>query len=679
MSKKNHGVVPNEDAMTNDDGDNSSASSFSSSSSQDEEQQDKNDDGTGDGDFRWSVMADENCMTVSERSGMMTSLHRWAEEEEDGQDDDDLYTKEDFVSDDSVSPQESQPSIQSTTTAIKKKKEKKAPSSSKKSSSKSTSTSNKSTSKTKKNKKKSSKSSSNSKQIQKPFTIDSEYDVEALDELMEKPKAFKRKKKNANQEVNQASEEEVEAPVTESPMKSPGSLVNSPSYMKKSIGSKIRMSLANLGSFRTATTSPTKQSLKYDETPTASPTNLPIAPVPVLDDITVSPKNETKNVDGKKLKQAIVPKIRAVAVMLGRLNAQKEFLAAFDEESEEEEENKSQDQSKKKGVVPKSPKKQPEQQKNLDILLKELKLYEKSLEEERKDMAEERNSIQLERQSFDQLLHAEMNKNFELEAKIESIVEETNGTSNSPQVAALKEQIENLRTENEVLKQRNTRHEGTIQSLMGRKQNQSYRGGLASQSLLGDSFVVGELPDDEYGSSEFWNTMDNDDDDNDARASQFSSTASIAKVQGELLQLRSSLNRKSSALEDQAKEIVILKAELKALGEQKGVEKMKGYIENLELEKKYFVEEIRRLKKELQKASSTTTQESTSKSFNESTSNPSGGWFGFGGSGKRKSAMKNPSYPGILNPVSQLPPQESRKDAKEAPVPKKRWSKMLDF
>jgi hypothetical protein len=577
--------------------------------------------------FRWSVKA--------ERSTGTTPLERVAAEEDGSNDDDDIYINE------------------SSTGTSKKTKKKDSVKSSKSKASKGNSS------------KKDKKKSKSRKHESKPFRVETEYEVEESEKTNEKLEKVKHKhKKREGKGKRKPSEKSIDdnllgdLPDARS-TGSPRSALAGPGFLNNSIGSKIRMSLAHKDKFGHSPGS-SKSSLSL----AALPQTLPAVPPLNTSNPSQTDDNSTNvnTVDGRALKQKIVPKIRTFAVMLGLLNSQREFDAAFKEDSGEEEDKNNLKQNDKKRQ--KHPQKSPKEEQRVDRKLKEL-------EKERKGITKERNAIQLERESFEQLLDTEMSKNFDLESKIQALEEELNNVLSPHQVTQLKEQSEMLRTENKVLKQHNARHEATISSLHGQKasreknhshlysSNHSSTAGSvtevrppnndASESLLGD--VVHELHDDD--DSDFLTV--------DSRGAQGG-----AKVQGELLQLRSSLTRKTSALEIQAKEIANLREELKTSREHQGVQKMKVYIQNLEAEKKYFVDEIGRLKKDLQEA---TKQSGKSKD--------SGGWFGFGGS--RSSAQNdkvNAPYNDILG-LSQ-PPVEIAEGALDN-VPEKRLSNILNF
>jgi CCR4-NOT transcriptional regulation complex NOT5 subunit len=76
-----------------------------------------------------------------------------------------------------------------------------------------------------------------------------------------------------------------------------------------------------------------------------------------------------------------------------------------------------------------------------------------------------------------------------------------------------------------------------------------------------------------------------------------------AKLQGKILQVRAKLIEKDQTINAQAEEIKSLRSECEDYKDDEAREKMKSYIEGLEIEKKFFIEEIAKLKEINEKAS----------------------------------------------------------------------------
>jgi len=82
-----------------------------------------------------------------------------------------------------------------------------------------------------------------------------------------------------------------------------------------------------------------------------------------------------------------------------------------------------------------------------------------------------------------------------------------------------------------------------------------------------------------------------------------------AKLQGELLQLRSSLNEKNKVIEAQAKEFARLKEELGASEEVHKIRNLEATCEDFRNESKHFRSEVDKLKKQLAQSESSRDQE----------------------------------------------------------------------
>lgn len=208
-----------------------------------------------------------------------------------------------------------------------------------------------------------------------------------------------------------------------------------------------------------------------------------------------------------------------------------------------------------------SPSKHPsleEEKQRVSVLLDELEDYERKL-------SQEHSVLELERESLEFELDKQMAENQQLEQSVhemQSKIEELETALQSQQ------EEEALRIENEMLRQRLERQEAALMNM-----NLSY----SKESVDGLDDLSSPVSND---------------------ASESSPQKPSAKHQGDLLQANAKVAEKDAQLLKQAKEIQALKREIEDYQDENGTRKMKSYIDGLEQEKKYFISEIERLKKQ---------------------------------------------------------------------------------
>ncbi|CAJ1956606.1 unnamed protein product [Cylindrotheca closterium] len=361
---------------------------------------------------------------------------------------------------------------------------------------------------------------------------------------------------------------------------------------------------------------------------------------PSSDQPTQDHHSQPKDIDGKKLKADAVTRIRAFAIFRDRIQDQKQFLAAFNNAEDDKEDDTTMAQNSNQ-----------HREKSYNKLVSELQQYEIMLEKEREEMADIKATMQLQQESVEQLLQEETEKNRELQLQMQQLQDQFYNGGQDTQLEDVKEKNRVLEAENELLQQKNERQQETINSIMVAEKSEMKRqlsvGPLEDRKPTLDNYLVSPSTTRrkfrptrpsiaEEGSTEL--RMDDDDSPDWDEQSGFMSMSSMSgKAQGELLQLRSTLKNKTSALEEQAKELAQVKRDLETLKEDQGVKNLTRHVENLENEKKFFVSEIGKLKKELDEsrrremaaaeAATGTTAPTPPQAEKETVDS---GWFGFG-------------------------------------------------
>ncbi|CAJ1956604.1 unnamed protein product [Cylindrotheca closterium] len=481
-------------------------------------------------------------------------------------------------------------------------------------------------------------------------TIESQGEFESFAEIdkqsktkSKKPKSIKKSK--SKKKVTISGDDEI--PVGESPdKKKPSSSIFIASNLLKE---KIRNSLQSLtdnldGSQRSSDSNHGKpsSSSRLPSFTFSSPNMMrtsrktPMAPIsPSIPENEPSESNHDpevfsscrqnpEEIDGKKIKAEAASKIRAFAMVLGKINDQKDFLAAFNgSESDDDKDDKNK---------PKMSKEEKKQEgKRFSTLLAELHKYETMLEKERNVWSQERYELKMKQESVEQLLNEEAEKNVELQSQLESLQDQLANGGEAAQVEDLKAKNLMLEAENDLLQQKNERNQETIASLVKEAESDLKR--QVSVGVLGEGGSMELMEDD---ASDDWES---------GNQSGFMSMASLGgKAQGELLQLRSNLSRKDEALEQQAREMAKLEQELETLREKRHVSDLTHYVQNLETEKKFFVSEIEKLKKELASSRQREHQAATNAAAIANKSSPesnAGGWFSFGGGKDEKKDEKS--------------------------------------
>ncbi|KAL3940347.1 MAG: hypothetical protein SGBAC_005098 [Bacillariaceae sp.] len=396
--------------------------------------------------------------------------------------------------------------------------------------------------------------------------------------------------------------------------------------------------------------------------------------------------------DAKKLKADAISKIRAFAIFRNRIEEQKEFLDAFNSAVDESDEEDEADRETNAATLAERRKKK---QDTLDRLLTQLQEYEAKLEQDRKEMSDENVEYQLKQESAEQLLQEETRKNEELQLQLQLLQGELDQACEAAIVEELNEKNILLETKVELLQQKNDRFQETISSMMiaeksemkrqlstgnvhSRRNSCSYlqspgvnrrqfrlpkgpseTGSTRDSSYLstpstfrrkfcpplaneGSMMLKGDDEDDDDDQSYELESGDDGDDAETVQSGYISMSAMSSKAQGELLQLRSTLQRQNTALEEQAAELKDVKLELETLRETQGVSNLQKHVKNLENEKHFFVSEIDKQKKELDAvrkeleaataaAESSTMADDSIASPTSERSASSRGWFRFGG------------------------------------------------
>lgn len=258
--------------------------------------------------------------------------------------------------------------------------------------------------------------------------------------------------------------------------------------------------------------------------------------------------------------------------------ADKNFSIVFQSNSRE---------SLNKGLISQSDKE------TVDSLLADLQEYERQLEEERNQIAEERDMMQLQQEAVEHLLETETMKTQELESRILELEEILENEAHRQETEELLVKIEMLETEIE-------RQKETINSLASNQQDglkrtsskspwNSYREGSVrgTAASADEEDSAGEVEEqDSFGVS--------------GRDSVVSiSTIVDAKIQGELLKLRSSVGHKDRTIEEQAKELARLREQLNNSEEVQKMHNLERTCEDFRNESKQFRSEVDKLKKQL--------------------------------------------------------------------------------
>jgi len=269
---------------------------------------------------------------------------------------------------------------------------------------------------------------------------------------------------------------------------------------------------------------------------------------------------------GKKMQQ--IQQIRACAV-------DSQFAAAFNSNTEEK---------VNKGLMSASDKAA------VDKVLHDLQQYEAQLEQERNQLSEDRDMLLLQQESVEHLLEEETQKTQELEARISEL-------ENILENQVYQQENEELIMQVQMLEAELERQEESLAKMAAEKQEAMKR--ETSNSTERTASMT---------SSSNWSSArgggggggSNSEEDEENRSSSFmSSPAGGAKLQGELLQLRSSLNHKEKAMEEQTKEIARLREQLEQSDEIQKLSQVEATCEDFRKESKQFRSEVERLKKQL--------------------------------------------------------------------------------
>jgi len=242
------------------------------------------------------------------------------------------------------------------------------------------------------------------------------------------------------------------------------------------------------------------------------------------------------------------------------------------------------DELVEKGVMSKSDKEMVEK------LLTDLQQCETQLEEDRNRIEEERQLMHLQQEAVEHLLDTETMKSQELEARIMEFEEALETQVHQRENEELRMKIQMLEAEIE-------RKHDTICTMVAAQQEDMR---LSSSRGSGQSTYDNSIEDnEEEGDQSF------------LRSTSMSSLSNSggAKLQGELLQLRSSLNEKHKVIEAQAKELARLKEELGASEEVHKMHNLEATCEDFRNESKHFRSEVDKLKKELAESESSRDQE----------------------------------------------------------------------
>ncbi|KAL3940350.1 MAG: hypothetical protein SGBAC_005101 [Bacillariaceae sp.] len=229
----------------------------------------------------------------------------------------------------------------------------------------------------------------------------------------------------------------------------------------------------------------------------------------------------------------------------------------------------------------------------VDKLLKDLQDYEEQLEEERNQISEERDMMQLQQEAVEHLLETETMKTQELETRILELEEILENQVHQQETDEYLMKIEMLESEIE-------RQQDTINTMATARQTKLKRKGAKgpmSKAWTSDR----ESSTREWSDGEESLGGEGDSEQGGVDRSSFVSVSTIgsAKLQGELLQLRSSLKEKNQAVEDQAKELAKLRQQLRNSEEVQKMHHLEATCADFRNESKQFRSEVDELKKQL--------------------------------------------------------------------------------
>jgi len=282
----------------------------------------------------------------------------------------------------------------------------------------------------------------------------------------------------------------------------------------------------------------------------ASPSKFPV----------LSPLQKFK-LAGKRMKD--IQRMRAVA-------GESHFAAVFDSDPRE---------SINKG----GPTMNEKDKETVDKLLKDLQEYERKLEEERDQISEERDMMQLQQEAVEHLLETETMKSQELEARILELEEIVESQMQQQETEELMMKIEML--ESEIERQQES------MAKMAAEQQEGLKRGTSSKSARSSPW--NEDREESESSSE-----EGSDPGGAVNRDSVVSISAIgnAKIQGELLQLRSSMAHKNKAIEEQAKELAKLREQLGNSEEVQKMHHLEATCEDFRNESKQFRSELDQLK-----------------------------------------------------------------------------------
>lgn len=229
----------------------------------------------------------------------------------------------------------------------------------------------------------------------------------------------------------------------------------------------------------------------------------------------------------------------------------------------------------------------------VDKLLKDLQDYEQQLEQERNQISEERGMMQLQQEAVEHLLETETMKTQELEARILELEEILENQVHQQETDEYLMKIEMLKSEIE-------RQQDTINTMATAQQTELKRKG--SKGPMSKAWTSDrESSTREWSDGEESLGGEGDSEQGGVDRSSFVSVSTIgsAKLQGELLQLRSSLKEKNKAVEDQAKQLAKLREQLGNSEEVQKMHHLEATCEDFRNESKQFRSEVDELKKQL--------------------------------------------------------------------------------
>ncbi|CAJ1931632.1 unnamed protein product [Cylindrotheca closterium] len=221
----------------------------------------------------------------------------------------------------------------------------------------------------------------------------------------------------------------------------------------------------------------------------------------------------------------------------------------------------------------------------VDKMLAELRQYEIQLEQERNQLIADRDMLQLQQESVEHLLEEETQKAQQLEARVSEL-------ENILESEVYRKENEELMMKVQLMETELKRQEDSLAKMVADKQEVMKR--QNSTSTERTSSIVSN-----WDSADL--ILDGSEVQSEKRSSSLMTVPGDAKLQGELLQLRSSLNHKDNALEEQAKEIAKLKEQLEQSDENQKLSQVEAACEEFRNESKENRSEVERLKKQLAK------------------------------------------------------------------------------